>query len=100
MRRVLIGLRDYWHELDERIDNISEGFKVVSRSEDNCVRIMSISGVGPMISTAMVAFDGKREASDRGRDFASWMGLMAQQFSTGGRPSSAGSPSGAAGILR
>jgi len=82
MRGVLTGLRDDWHGLDERIDRISDE---ISRSEENCMRIMSIPGVGPMISTAMVAAIGKGEAFDRGRDFAAWVGLVPQQFSTGGR---------------
>lgn len=85
MRRVLIGLRDDWRGLDERIDRVSDEIKEISRSEENCMRIMSIPGVGPMISTAMVAAIGKGEAFDRGRDFAAWVGLVPQQFSTGGR---------------
>ncbi|GHG35233.1 IS110 family transposase [Paracoccus aerius] len=85
MRRVLTGLRYDWHWLDGRIDQVSEEIKEVSRSEENCARIMSIPGVGPMISTAMVAAIGKGEAFDRGRDFAAWVGLVPQQFSTGGR---------------
>lgn len=85
MRRVLTGLRDDWRGLDERIEPISAEIKEISRSEEDCVRIMSIPGVGPMISTAMVAAIGKGEAFDRGRDFAAWVGLVPQQFSTGGR---------------
>jgi len=85
MRRVLIGLRNDWHGLDELIDKISEEIKEVSCSEENCMRIMSIPGLGTMISTAMVAAIGKGEAFDRGRDFAAWVGLVPQQFSTGGR---------------
>lgn len=46
---------------------------------------MSIPGIGPMISTAMVAAIGKGEVFDRGHDFAAWVGLVPQQFSTGGR---------------
>lgn len=44
-----------------------------------------ISGIGPMISTAMVAAIGKGEAFDRGLDFAAWVGLVPTQYSTGGR---------------
>jgi transposase len=46
---------------------------------------MTIPGIGPMISTAMVAAVGKGEAFDRGRDFAAWVGLVPTQYSTGGR---------------
>jgi transposase len=44
-----------------------------------------IPGIGPMISTAMVAAAGKGEAFDRGRDLAAWVGLVPTQYSTGGR---------------
>lgn len=56
-----------------------------SRTEENCANIISIPGIGPMISTAMVAAIGKGEAFDRGRDFAAWVGLVPTQYSTGGR---------------
>ena len=46
---------------------------------------MTIPGIGPMISTAMVAAIGLGEAFDRGRDFAAWVGLVPRQYSTGGR---------------
>lgn len=85
MRGVLTGLRDDWRWLDQRIDQVSDEIKEVSRSEGSCARIMSIPGIGPMISTAMVAAIGKGEVFDRGRDFAAWVGLVPQQFSTGGR---------------
>jgi transposase len=46
---------------------------------------MSIPGVGPLISTAMVAAIGTGEAFDRGRDFGAWLGLVPRQYSTGGK---------------
>ena len=36
---------------------------------------MTIPGIGPIISTAVVAAVGTGEAYDRGRDFAAWLGL-------------------------
>jgi transposase len=47
---------------------------------------MSVPGVGPMISTAMVAAVGDGEAFERGRDFGAWLGLVPRQYSTGGKP--------------
>jgi transposase len=46
---------------------------------------MSIPGVGPIISTALVASIGDGEAFERGRDFGAWLGLVPKQYSTGGR---------------
>ena len=46
---------------------------------------MNVPGVGPIISTALVAAIGDGEAFDRGRDFGAWLGLVPRQYSTGGR---------------
>lgn len=85
MRMILTGLREDWHWLDGRIEAISAEIVAVSKAEENCANIMTIPGIGPMISTALVAAVGKGEAFDRGRDFAAWVGLVPRQFSTGGR---------------
>jgi transposase len=58
----------------------------ISRKEGSCQRLMDIPGVGPIISTAIVAAIGTGEAFERGRDFAAWLGLVPKQFSTGGKP--------------
>jgi len=46
---------------------------------------MSVPGVGPIISSAMVAAIGAGEAFSKGRDFAAWLGLVPKQISTGDR---------------
>ncbi len=45
----------------------------------------TVPGVGPIISTALVAAVGKGEAFDSGRDMAALVGLVPRQYSTGGR---------------
>lgn len=59
------GLRLY-----HRIEAVSDEIAEISRTEENCINVISIPGIGPMISTAMVAAVGAGEAFDRGRDFA------------------------------
>lgn len=56
----------------------------VRKSEASCQRLMTIPGIGPIISTAVVAAVGNGEAYDRGRDFAAWLRLVPRQHSTGG----------------
>ncbi len=85
MRGILMGLYEDWLWLDRRIEDVTTEIEEISRTEENCANIMSIPGIGPMISTAMVAAIGKGEAFDRGRDFAAWVGLVPTQYSTGGR---------------
>jgi len=85
MRKILIGLYGDWLWLDDRIETVSKEIEQISRTEENCVNVMTIPGIGPMISTAMVAAIGTGEAFGRGRDFAAWVGLVPRQYSTGGR---------------
>ena len=46
---------------------------------------MSVPGVGPIISSAMVAAIGTGDGFSKGRDFAAWLGLVPKQISTGDR---------------
>ena len=46
---------------------------------------MSVPGIGPIISSAMVAAIGPGEGFSKGRDFAAWLGLVPKQTSTGDR---------------
>jgi len=86
MSDLIVGLYEDWLWLDERIETVTREIEEISRREANCRRLMSIPGVGPMISTAVVAAIGTGEAFARGRDFAAWLGLIPRQYSTGGKP--------------
>jgi transposase len=46
---------------------------------------MTVPGVGPIISTAVVAAIGSGDAFARGRAFGAWLGLVPREYSTGGR---------------
>src|SRR5271167_3433714 len=48
-------------------------------------RLMSVPGIGPIISSAMVAAIGTGDVFSKGRDFAAWLGLVPKQISTGDR---------------
>ncbi|WP_419797708.1 MAG: IS110 family transposase [Terasakiella sp.] len=86
MHDIIIGLYEDWLWLDERIETTTKEIEKISLQENNCQRLMSVPGIGPMISTAMVAAIGTGEAFERGRDFGAWLGLVPRQYSTGGKP--------------
>jgi transposase len=46
---------------------------------------MSVPGIGPIISSAVVAAIGRGEVFAKGRDFGAWLGLVPKQTSTGDR---------------
>src|ERR1700754_2680757 len=86
MRGLIDGLYDDWIYLDERIETLAGEIEAIGESEANCRRLMSVPGIGPLISTAVVAAIGTGEAFERGRDFGAWLGLVPRQYSTGGKP--------------
>ena len=46
---------------------------------------MTVPGIGPIISSAMVAAIGTGDVFSKGRDFGAWLGLVPKQISTGDR---------------
>lgn len=85
MNDLIVDLYEDWQRLDERIEGITDEIEMISKGEENCQRLMSVPGIGPIISTAMVAAIGTGEAFERGRDFGAWLGLVPRQYSTGGK---------------
>lgn len=71
MRGLIVGLYEDWIYLDERIETIASEIEKIGETEANCRRLMSVLGIGPLISTAVVAAIGTGEAFERGRDFRS-----------------------------
>ena len=82
---IIVGLYEDWLWLDQRVDAITAEIETISKRETNCQLLMSVPGIGPLISTGMVAAVGTGEAFDRVRDFVAWLGLVRKQCSTGGR---------------
>jgi transposase len=85
MLRVIEDLTGDWRRLDERIEGLSSEIEVLARRDVGCERLMSVPGIGPIISSAMVAAIGTGDAFSKGRDFAAWLGLVPKQISTGDR---------------
>jgi transposase len=82
---VIEGLAEDWRRLDERIEHLSGEITALARQDAGCERLVSVPGIGPIISSAMVAAIGTGEAFSKGRDFAAWLGLVPKQMSTGDR---------------
>ncbi len=85
MVRVLEGLAGDWRRLDERIEDLSNEIEAIARRDAGCERLISVPGIGPIISSAIVAAIGTGDVFSKGRDFAAWLGLVPKQISTGDR---------------
>jgi transposase len=104
MLRVIEDLAGDWRWLDERIEGLSSEIAALADQDAACKRLMTVPGVGPIISSAMVAAIGSGDVFSKGRDFGAWLGLVPKQrwptsspaspgrFSTRGAPSRASRP--------
>lgn len=85
MIRMIEDLSQDWRRLDERIDGVTAEITALAKRDPGASRLMSVPGVGPIISSATVAAIGGGDVFSRGRDFGAWLGLVPKQMSTGDR---------------
>jgi transposase len=85
MIRMIEDLCADWRYLDGRIESVSNEIETLSEQDDGAKRLMTVPGIGPVISTATVAAIGNGDVFSKGRDFGAWLGLVPRQMSTGGR---------------
>ncbi|WP_235976806.1 IS110 family transposase [Bradyrhizobium archetypum] len=85
MLRIIEGLAEDWRRLDERIEGLSSEIETLALQDKACERLMTVPGIGPIISSAMVAAIGTGDVFSKGRDFGAWLGLVPKQISTGDR---------------
>ena len=85
MVHVIADLAADWRGLDERIASVSAEIEALADEDANCQRLMTVPGIGPTISSAVVAAIGNGTGFKQGRDFGAWLGLVPRQESTGDR---------------
>jgi transposase len=85
MRELLHRLRQRWLLLDNDIKQLTDDLSRLAGESELCQRACTVPGVGPIVSTAMIAAVGNAQMFRRGRDMAAWLGLVPRQFSTDGR---------------
>src|SRR5262245_45706005 len=83
--RLIAELDEDWRRLDHRLEAISAEIGTLSDNDPASQRLMTVPGIGPIISSAVVAAIGTGSGFKQGRDFAAWLGLVPRQQSTGDR---------------
>ncbi|MBQ7907750.1 MAG: IS110 family transposase [Clostridia bacterium] len=85
----LIGiLQELWneyHQLDDKINLITQKIEGYAKANEHCKRIMKIAGVGPLTATAVVAKYGTARQFKNGRQFSAFLGLTPKEHSSGGK---------------
>jgi transposase len=85
MRRLLGDLFTDLQRIEERIKQVSREIEASAAQDDVARRLMTIPGIGPLGSTALLAAIGNGQRFRKARDLAAWLGLTPRQHSTGGK---------------
>lgn len=79
MQRVLGEL----DELEERLVEVEAQLAEIARHSTVCQRMLTVPGVGLIVSTAFAGAVGDIAAFRSARHFASWLGLTPREYSSG-----------------
>lgn len=85
IRSLIMRLRERWQYLDVQIDDMSNLLSQAASCSKDCQLISSIPGIGPIVSTAIIAAIGNGQQFKKSRDLSAWLGLVPKQYSTGGK---------------
>jgi transposase len=77
----------HWQELDEHIAWCDERIAAHAKADAQAARAASLTGIGPLTASAMVATVGDFKQFKNARQFGAWLGLVPKQNSSGGKAS-------------
>jgi len=84
-RSLLHGVWDDLLALDDRVGEMDKLIKRLAENHEECVRLQQLRGVGPMISTAMIATVGDARQYHKSRQMAAAIGITPKQHSSADR---------------
>jgi transposase len=84
-RVLLAQLKTELDQLTACIEEIDAVIQQRAREDEACQRLTTIPGIGPVTATALIAAIGNGAAFRKGRDLASWVGMVPRECSTGGK---------------
>lgn len=83
--RLLCELTEELQMLDERLARYDRRLRQLAQDDDRIRRLQTISGIGPVTASALVAAVGDAKQFKNGREMAAWVGLVPRQHSSGGK---------------
>ena len=85
LRVLLTQLRLEMQYLQGQIDESDKLIRRIAGELEDCRRMVSVPGIGPLTATATIAAIGNGSAFKKGRGFAAWLGVVPGEHSTGGK---------------
>ena len=84
-RALLFGLWEDFQQLEQRLKDVDQRINAVSNSNADAKRLKQLRGVGPLVSTALVAQFGDGRQFTRGRQASASIGVTPRHTGTGGK---------------
>jgi transposase len=84
-KALLLQLNKQLHTLDSSIEVYDKAIMQYAKNNAICQRLLSVPGIGPMISSAYFNEVGNGRAYRKGRDVSASLGLVPKQHSSGGK---------------
>ena len=84
-RELFARLYDELIQIQQRIEPIDLEIREIATQDEVCRRLQTVEGVGPLTATAVTAAVGDAGVFKNGRQFASYIGLVPRQHSSGGK---------------
>lgn len=78
-------LLEQLQSLTDFITQVEKQIHQCCKANEDCVRLTTIPGVGPLTATALVASVVDAKSFKNGRQMACWLGLVPRQHSSGGK---------------
>ena len=85
LRQVLASMQEEIRALETRIAGVDRQLQDLAAADPVSARLQTVPGIGTLTATALVGAVGHIHAFERGRQFASWIGLTPREYSSGGR---------------
>ena len=74
-----------WRELEQAVAELDRAVEAEAEARPECQQLMRQPGVGPVVALAIVLTLGPVERFERGKQVASYFGLIPREYSSGGR---------------
>jgi transposase len=85
IKHLLSTLFEEFQRLDHRVAEVTPEIDATVARDDVARRLLTVSGIGLLGASALLAAVGRGQQFKRVRDLAAWLGLVPRQYSTGGK---------------
>ena len=93
MVRIIADLASDWRQLDERIEPVTDEIETLAKSDSSCRRVMTVPGIGPIISMRWLQRSAVAQHSQEAGIFRPGSGSFLSRCRLETEPSSGASPS-------